>query len=86
VKRAEECARLAGACTAEPNRQILIYAAVHGECWPKMLQPVARPRSGLNLTSPTPRATAQEREARGVRTPTGRSTWQPVHVSWLLAA
>jgi hypothetical protein len=29
VKRAEECLRLAGACIAEANRQILIYAAVH---------------------------------------------------------
>jgi hypothetical protein len=28
VKRAEECLRLAGACIAESNRQILIYAAV----------------------------------------------------------
>ena len=27
-KRAEECLRLAGACIAESNRQILIYAAV----------------------------------------------------------
>ena len=29
LKRAEECLRLAGACIAEHNRQILIYAAVH---------------------------------------------------------
>ena len=29
VKRAEECLRLAGACIAESNRLILIYAAVH---------------------------------------------------------
>ena len=29
AKRAEECLRLAGACIAESNRQILIYAAVH---------------------------------------------------------
>jgi hypothetical protein len=28
VKRAEECERLAGACIAEANRQILLYAAV----------------------------------------------------------
>jgi hypothetical protein len=27
VKRAEECERLAGVCTAEPNREILLYAA-----------------------------------------------------------
>jgi hypothetical protein len=30
VKRAEECERLAGACIAEPNREILLYAAA---CW-----------------------------------------------------
>jgi hypothetical protein len=29
VTRAEECLRLAGACIAESNRQILIFAAVH---------------------------------------------------------
>ena len=29
VKPAEECLRLAGACLAESNRQILLYAAVH---------------------------------------------------------
>jgi hypothetical protein len=29
VKRAEECLRLAGACIAESNRQILIFAAAH---------------------------------------------------------
>jgi hypothetical protein len=29
MARAEECLRLAGACIAESNRQILIYAAVH---------------------------------------------------------
>jgi hypothetical protein len=29
LKRAEECFRLAGACIAEANRQILIFAAVH---------------------------------------------------------
>jgi hypothetical protein len=27
VKRAEECLRLAGACIAESNREILLYAA-----------------------------------------------------------
>ena len=27
VKRAEECERLAGACIAEANREILLYAA-----------------------------------------------------------
>jgi hypothetical protein len=27
VKRAEECERLAGACIAESNREILLYAA-----------------------------------------------------------
>jgi hypothetical protein len=29
MARAQECLRLAGACIAEANRQILIYAAVH---------------------------------------------------------
>jgi hypothetical protein len=29
VKRAEECERLAGACIAASNRQILVYAAGH---------------------------------------------------------
>jgi hypothetical protein len=31
VKRAEECLRLAAACIAESNRQILIYAALAEE-------------------------------------------------------
>ena len=31
-------------------------------------------------------AIAQELEARGVRTPAGRSTWAPAQVSRLLAA
>jgi hypothetical protein len=31
-------------------------------------------------------AIARELEARGARTPAGRSTWQPVQVSRLLAA
>ena len=38
AKRAEECLRLAGACIAESNRQILIYAAPTGGCWPKKLR------------------------------------------------
>ena len=48
VKRAEECLRLAGACIAESNRQILIYAAVH---W-RMLAEEAAAKSvnGPNLT------------------------------------
>jgi hypothetical protein len=29
MARAEECPRLAGACIAESNRKILIYAVVH---------------------------------------------------------
>src|ERR1700730_14131351 len=68
VKRAEECLCLAGACIAESNRQILIYAAPTGGCWPKKLQRGARPRSGPNPTSTPPRAIAQEIEARDVRT------------------
>ena len=48
LKRAEECLRLAGACIAEANRQILIYAAVH---W-RMLaeEAAAEERTGPNLT------------------------------------
>jgi hypothetical protein len=38
VKRAEECERLAGACIAEANRKILLYAAAG---WRRMLQDVA---------------------------------------------
>jgi hypothetical protein len=33
VKRAEECERLAGACIAECNRALLLYAA---GCWRRM--------------------------------------------------
>lgn len=36
-KRAEECERLAGACIAESNRQILLYAA---ERWRTMAEDV----------------------------------------------
>jgi hypothetical protein len=40
LKRAEECERLAGACAAESNREILLYAATHWramaeDAWPK---------------------------------------------------
>jgi hypothetical protein len=51
VKRAEECLRLAGACIAESNRQILIYAAVH---W-RMLADEAAARS-----APTKRPKSNE--------------------------
>ena len=64
-KRGEECLRLAGACIAKSNRQILLPST--GGCWPRKLR--ARALNSLNLTSPTLRAIAQEREARGVRTP-----------------
>ena len=43
AKRAEECLRLAGACIAKSNRQILIYAAVH---W-RMLAEEAAGKSAL---------------------------------------
>ena len=35
VKRAEECERLAGACIAETNREILLYAAAR---WRRMAE------------------------------------------------
>jgi hypothetical protein len=38
MARAEECLRLAGACIAESNRQILIYAAIH---WRKLAEEAA---------------------------------------------
>ena len=57
VKRAEECLRLAGACIAESNRQILIYAAVH---WRMLAEEAAgreRLRTGQGLTrQPPPQA------------------------------
>jgi hypothetical protein len=58
VKRAEECLRLAGACIAESNRQILIYAAVH---WRMLAEEAAgtgeRLRTGQSLTrQPPPQA------------------------------
>ena len=46
VKRAEECERLAGACTAEPNREILLYAAAR---WRGMAEDAA---AGAFLASP----------------------------------
>jgi hypothetical protein len=56
-----------------------------GGCWPKKLQPGARPRSGPNPTSTPPRAIAQEIEARGVRTPAGRDRRSPMQVSRLVS-
>ena len=38
LKRAEECVRLAGACIAESNREILLYAAVR---WRAMAEDTA---------------------------------------------
>ncbi len=38
VKRAEECERLAGACIAESNRDILLYAAAR---WRTMAEDAA---------------------------------------------
>ena len=71
LKRAEECLRLAGACIAKSNRQILVFAAVH---W----QPLAKRLERL-------KAIAQELEVRGVRTPAGRDRWAPVQVARLMA-
>ena len=51
MTRAKECLRLAGACIAESNRQILIYAAVR---W-RMLADEATARS-----APTQRARSNE--------------------------
>jgi hypothetical protein len=52
VKCAEECLRLAGACIAESNRQILVYAAVH---WRMLAEEAAREeRTGPNLTRQIP--------------------------------
>jgi hypothetical protein len=53
-----------------------------GGSWPKKRQSGARPRSGLNLTSPALRAIAQELEARGGRTPAGRDRWAAAQVTW----
>jgi hypothetical protein len=52
MTRAEECLRLAGACIAESNRQILIYAAVH---W-RMLAEEAAGKSAQrpNFNEPSP--------------------------------
>jgi hypothetical protein len=62
VKRAEECLRLAGACIAESNRQILVYAAVH---WRMLAEeaaarsaPAHRPKS----IEPNPRAITPGRD------------------------
>ena len=49
VKRAEECLRLAGACIAESNRQILIYAAVH---WRMMAEEAAGRRAPSHRPKP----------------------------------
>jgi hypothetical protein len=85
VKRAEECLRLAGACIAESDRQILIYAAAH---WRMLAEeaaarsaPTQRPKSNEH----PPRAIAQEIEARDVRTPAGRDRWSPMQVSRLVS-
>ena len=49
VKRAEECLRLAGACIAESNRQILIYAAVH---WRMLAEEAAGRRAPSHRPKP----------------------------------
>jgi hypothetical protein len=66
VTRAEECLRLAGACIAESNRQILIYAAVH---W-RMLAEEAAGKSARQLKSldANPASHRPGAEAHGKRT------------------
>ena len=49
VKRAEECLRLAGACIAESNRQILVYAAVH---WRMLAEEAAGRRAPSHRPKP----------------------------------
>jgi hypothetical protein len=49
VKRAEECLRLAGACIAESNRQILIYAAVN---WRMLAEEAAGRRAPSHRPKP----------------------------------
>jgi hypothetical protein len=44
VKRAEECERLAGACIAESNREILMYTATH---WRAMAEDIRASACGL---------------------------------------
>jgi hypothetical protein len=46
VKRAEECERLAGACIAESNREILLYAAARWR-WMAEAPPLATTRHGV---------------------------------------
>jgi hypothetical protein len=62
VKRADECLRLAAACMAESNRQILIYAAVN---W-QMLAEEAAGKSG-------PSHRPKSNEANAVRSYPGRA-------------
>ena len=47
LKRAEECIRLAGACIAESNREILLYAAA---AWRTMAEDVAEFRASPETT------------------------------------
>ena len=49
AKRAEECLRLAGACVAESNRLILIYAAVH---WRMLAEEAAGRRAPSHRPKP----------------------------------
>jgi hypothetical protein len=44
VKRAEECERLAGACIAESNREILLFTAMH---WRAMAEDTRASACGL---------------------------------------
>ena len=75
VKCAEECLRLAGACIAESNRQILIYAAAH---W-RMLAEEAAARS-----MPTQRPISKQ--AQPASHHPGRDRLDATQASRLLAA
>jgi hypothetical protein len=44
MKRAEECERLAGACIAESNREILLFTAMH---WRAMAEDIRASACGL---------------------------------------
>jgi hypothetical protein len=67
MTRAEECLRLAGACIAESNRQILICAAVH---WRMLAEEAARKNAQRPKSNESNPASHRPRETLGV------SQWQ----------
>jgi hypothetical protein len=48
LEQAEECERLAGACLAESNREILLYAAAHWRWMAEELEPSSLGRVGFS--------------------------------------